>query len=321
MNHKREDKAYLSRLTRLSFDNAQWNRESILEVRDLLSPWNHNIKLPYGIYTAYCPDYYPAHEEILNVINHELAGAFQGKRILDVGCLEGYFSAECALQGANVMGIDGKTINIRKCEFVRSVLNIPNLSYVKDDAMKITGQKYGSFDVVLALGLLYHLSNPFKFLANIANLCDGFILIDSHIALADRPKSIGDGWTPDLSRLRQFKVGRKTYSGRLFREFSPKTDQLSKDLSPTASLKNDFSVWLTENSLISLLRDVGFGQVSKLVFPKDQRIWWSDVRADSRVLMLAVKRQPFRSKVFNRPETVCSVVAAHVSPRKRARFA
>jgi SAM-dependent methyltransferase len=268
-------------------------------MRDLLSPWNHNIKLPFGIYTADCPDHYPAHEEILNIINHELGGDFRGKRILDVGCLEGYFSAECALQGASVVGVDGKTINIRKCEFVRSVLGIPNLTFVKDDAMRLTRKKYGSFDVVLALGLLYHLNNPFKFLASMANLCDGFILIDSHIAFADQPKSIGDGWKPDLSPLRRFQVSKKMYSGRLFREFAPETNQLAKDLSPTASLKNNFSIWLTEDSLISLLRDVGFGQVSKLVFPKDQRAWWSDSRADARVLLLAVKRKPFRSEVFS----------------------
>jgi 2-polyprenyl-3-methyl-5-hydroxy-6-metoxy-1,4-benzoquinol methylase len=299
MDHGREDKAYLSRITKLSFDDRQWDRESLLEVRDLLSPWNHNIKLPFGIHTAHCPDYYPAHKEIMNVINHELSGAFEGKHILDVGCLEGYFSAECALQGASVVGVDGKTINIRKCEFVRSVLSIPNLTFVKDDAMKITRQKYGSFDVVLALGLLYHLSNPFKFLANMADLCDGFILIDTHIAFADQPKSIGNGWKPDLSPLRRFKAGKKTYTGRLYREFAPKTNQLSKDLSPTASLKNDSSIWLSEDSLTIVLRDMGFGQVSKLVFPKDQPTWWSDVRADARVLMLAVKRQTFRSKLFN----------------------
>lgn len=294
----RENKAYLNRITKLSFDDPRWDRESIIQTRDLLGPWNHNIKLPFGIYTAYCPDYYLEHEEILNVINHELRGAFQGERILDVGCLEGYFSVECALQGANVVGVDGKTINVRKCEFVRSVLNVPNLTFVKDDAMRLTRKKYGSFDVVLALGLLYHLNDPFKFLTNMAELCDGFILIDSHIALADQPKSIGNSWKPDLSSLRQFKVNKRMYSGRLFREFAPGSSQLSKDLSSTASLKNDFSIWLTEESLVTLLRDVGFGQISKVVFPKDRPNWWSDVRADSRVLMLAGKRKPFHSKIF-----------------------
>src|SRR5262249_14501256 len=105
---------------------------------------------------------------------------------------------------------------------------------------------------------------------------------------------------PDLSPLREFRAGKKRYTGRLFREFDSGADQLSKDLSPTASLRNSFSVWLTEESLIRLLRDVGFEQISKLVFTTDDQTWWSDVRADARVLMLAVKkRKPFRSRIFD----------------------
>ena len=300
IDRRRENRTYLSRVAKLSFEDREWSRESILEMRDLLSPWNHNIKLPFGICTAQCQEYYAAHKEILAVVNQQLNGAFAGKRILDVGCLEGYFSVECALQGASVLGVDGKTINVRKCEFVQSVLGVQNLTFVKDDGMRVTREKYGSFDVVLALGLLYHLDNPFKFLAHMAGLCDGFILIDTHIALADQPGSIKGGWRPELSPLRKFRVGKKSYTGRLFREFDAEADQLSKDLSTTASLRNNSSVWLTEDSLISLLRDVGFNQISKLVFPKEEGAWWSDVRADARVLVLAVrKRRPFHSKVFD----------------------
>jgi 2-polyprenyl-3-methyl-5-hydroxy-6-metoxy-1,4-benzoquinol methylase len=298
IDHDRQDRAYLRRLTKLSFAGRRWSPESIREVCDLLVPWNHNIKLPFGIYTAHCPDYYPAHEEIMSVVNHQLGGAFAGKRVLDVGCLEGYFSAECALQGADVVGIDGKTLNIRKCEFVRSVLGVPNVRFIRDDAMRVTRKKYGPFDVVLALGLLYHLRDPFTFLANMAGLCDGSLLIDSHVALADQPQALSDGWSPDLSPLRQFRAGKRIYSGRLFREFSPGTSRVAKNLSPTASLRNNLSVWLTEDSLTGLLRDVGFGQVCKLVYPQRGGTWWSDVRADARVLVLTAKRKPFGSKVF-----------------------
>jgi SAM-dependent methyltransferase len=299
IEHMPDDRAYLKRIAKLSFDHIQWTRESILEIRDFLSQWNHNIQLPFGIYTAYCEDYYPAHKEILTIISHQLNGDFRGKRILDVGCLEGYFSAECALQGASVLGIDGKTINVKKCEFIKSVLGIPNLTFVKDNGMRVTRKKYGAFDVVLALGLLYHLENPFTFLANMATLCDGFMLLDTHIALADHPAPMKGAWSPDLSPLQEFKAGKKTYTGRLFREFAPATSPVAKDLSTTASLKNDFSVWLTEEALISLLRDVGFEQISKLVFPEEEGAWWSDFRPDARVLFLAVKkRKPFLSKIF-----------------------
>ena len=54
------------------------------------------------------------------------------------------------IKGAKVLGVEGKTINVKKCEFVKSVLGIKNLSFVKDDAMKVTKKKYGTFDVVVA---------------------------------------------------------------------------------------------------------------------------------------------------------------------------
>jgi 2-polyprenyl-3-methyl-5-hydroxy-6-metoxy-1,4-benzoquinol methylase len=287
---------YLDKISRLNFGKTRWNRKNIAEMRDFLSPWNHNIKLPYRIFTAYCEDYYPAHKEIMKILNQQLHGDFRNKRVVDIGCLEGYFSAECALQGAKVLGVEGKTINVKKCEFIKSVLNIRNLTFVQDDAMKVTRKKYGSFDVVLALGLLYHLDNPFKFLENISNLCTGFLVLDTHVALREKTET-GD-WKPELSELQEFKIGKKTYTGRLYKEFNADDTQVSKDLSSTASLKNNLSAWLTEDSLVSLLHDVGFEQVSKIVFPEQQNAWWSDTKANARVLMVAHKRRDrFKSKI------------------------
>src|SRR5262245_64206307 len=98
----------------------------------------------------------------MKIITQQRGGNFSKRRSSDLGCLEGYFSAECALQGATVLGVEGKTINVKKCEFIKSVLGIKNLRFVQDDAMKVTRKKYGTFEVVLALGLLYHLDNPFR---------------------------------------------------------------------------------------------------------------------------------------------------------------
>jgi 2-polyprenyl-3-methyl-5-hydroxy-6-metoxy-1,4-benzoquinol methylase len=288
--------AYLNKISKLSFNNTRWSRKNIGEMRDFLSPWNHNIKLPHRIFTAYCETYYPAHQEIMRIIAQQLRGRFKKHRVIDIGCLEGYFSAECALQGATVLGVEGKTINVKKCEFIKSVLGIKSLRFVQDDAMNVTKKKYGTFDVVLALGLLYHLDNPFTFLENLSRLSTGFLLLDTHVALREQPAS-GD-WKPDLSPITEFKFRNKTYMGRLYREFDSDASQVSKDLSVTASLENEHSAWLTEDSLVSLLRDVGFEQVSKFVFPERDNTWWSDRKANARVLLLAVKkRDSFKSKV------------------------
>jgi 2-polyprenyl-3-methyl-5-hydroxy-6-metoxy-1,4-benzoquinol methylase len=293
-----DDASYLDRVASLSFERVVWNRENIAAVRDLLCPWNHNIRLRDGIYTAYCDEYYPAHAEIMRVVHHALAGDFAGKRVLDIGCLEGYFSVECALQGADVVGIDGKLINVKKCEFVKSVLGIETVDFVQDDALAVTKERYGSFDVVLALGLLYHLHDPFSFLDNLSELCDGFVLTDTLIALEDLPESICAGWKPELSPLRDFAYRDRRYAGRLYREFESSASPVQKALSPTASLDNEHSIWLTEGSLIALLRDVGFDEVQKLVYGKQEDLWWADVRKEARVLLLAFRREAFQSKVF-----------------------
>jgi hypothetical protein len=165
--------------------------------------------------------------------------------------------------------------------------------------MDITRDSDGRFDAVLALGLLYHLENPRVFLENMAGLCDGFAVIDTHVALEDQPEAIKDGWRPELSELRTFRFGSGQYEGRLFRECPVGTSREVKDVSPTASLENEVSVWLTEESLVQMLHDVGFSRTEKVTFPKEARTWWSDLRKDCRVLLVASSpRSRFRSKLF-----------------------
>ena len=293
---QQDEKAYLDNITKMSFRNVKWTRKKLEETRDALSPWNHNIRLPHKVYTAYVEDYYPSHKEIMKIVSRELHGVFKKKRVVDIGSLEGYFSTECALQGASVLGVEGKAKNLKKCEFVKSALKIKTLNFVQDDAMKVTKKKYGGFDVALVLGLLYHLDDPFTFLEHMAGLCEGFMLLDTHVAVPVTPK-VGN-WKPELTEMKEFKHKGKTYEGRHFVEFNPNTPQLTKDLSTTASLVNDLSVWLTEDSLVSLLHDVGFEQVSKIVFPRRAETWWTDDKTDARVLMVCVKKRArWKSKV------------------------
>jgi SAM-dependent methyltransferase len=293
------DRSYIDQLAALDFKGIEWTREKIIAMRDFLSPWNHNIALPHGVYTGACDTYYPAHREIMRVVREQLGRDFSGRRILDIGCLEGYFSIECALHGAQVLGVDGKLLNVRKCEFVRSVLGIERATFTLGDAMKVTHESAGRFDAVLALGLLYHLEDPYTFLTNVAALCDGFTVIDTHVALEDQPQSIKEGWRPEMSEMRTFTFGGRSYEGRLCREFPTGTSRDVKDLSPTASLENEFSLWLTEDSLVRMLHDVGFSGTAKVAYPRNAYTWWSDIRRDCRVLMVASSPHGrFCSKLF-----------------------
>jgi 2-polyprenyl-3-methyl-5-hydroxy-6-metoxy-1,4-benzoquinol methylase len=294
-----DDSAYLEQIRALSFVDRDWTPDSIGQMRDFLAPWNHNIRLAPGIYTAFVEDWYPEHRSIMEVIDRHLNGRYAGKRVLDIGCLESYFSLECARHGADVVGIDAKDINIKKCEFVKSVMGVPKLTFALDDAMNVTRERYGSFDVVLALGLLYHLDDPVTFLAQLADVCTGFLVLDTLVAFEDAPQRIDD-WEPELSPIRDFSFGGRSYRGRLYREYQEGVDEQERAFSTTASHTNDLSVWLTEDALRSALSDGGFEQLEKVVFPREEDNWWSDP-AEGRVLYVAWRPSDFKSRIFEQP--------------------
>jgi len=64
-----------------------------------------------------------------------------------------------------------------------------------------------------------------------------------------------------------------------------------------AGLCDGFTV--IEDSLVRMLHDVGFSGTTKVVFPSDAGTWWSDLKAECRVLLVAASpRSQFRSKLF-----------------------
>jgi 2-polyprenyl-3-methyl-5-hydroxy-6-metoxy-1,4-benzoquinol methylase len=293
------EQEYLERIAALSFEGVEWTPERIAAVRDFFTPWHHNIKLADGIYTVYQEAVYTGVKEIMRVLDQAVGGDYAGKRVIDIGCNEGYFSAECALHGADVLGIEARLINIKKLEFVKSVLGIPTFRFARDEADAVTHEKYGSFDIALVLGLLYHLEEPFTLLENVAQMCDGFVLIDTLISFEDQPDTLCGDWKPELTELQDFTFRGRIYTGRLHREYESSATQAGKDLAATSSLGHEWSMWLTEDSLLQLLRDVGFEQIVKLVYPKHEDMWWADVRRDARVLLMATKtRSDFRSRIF-----------------------
>jgi hypothetical protein len=79
------------------------------------------------------------------------------------------------------------------------------------------------------------------------------------------------------------------------------------------------SVWLTEDSLVQLLRDVGFEQVQKIAYGQREPIWWGDEEEDARILLLAVKkRSAFRSRLFDHQLCSSAEVAQASSSREPA---
>jgi tRNA (mo5U34)-methyltransferase len=83
----------------------------------------------------------------------------RGRRVLDIGCNDGYMSLQCARLGADVTAIDG--IYRDSLKYVREHAETKFRFYCID-FLSPSFLELGRFDVILYLGVLYHTMYPFE---------------------------------------------------------------------------------------------------------------------------------------------------------------
>jgi tRNA (mo5U34)-methyltransferase len=123
-----------------------------------LGKWFHNIDL-HGIKTA--PDHflgdYPAVK--WQRFANDLPTDLQGKSVLDIGCNGGFYAIEMKRRGASrVVGIDQDTTYLAQARFAAEVTGVDlELRQLSVYDVAALGEK---FDLVLFMGVLYHLRYP-----------------------------------------------------------------------------------------------------------------------------------------------------------------
>src|SRR5664280_109916 len=125
----------------------------------------HNIRLDDGSFTKPEQPYQMEDLALLKFTKQFLRILFPegaaGKRVVDLGCLEGGYAVELARAGFDALGIEVRQSNFENCQRVKAGTNLPKLTFLCDDVSKLA--KYGVFDVVFCCGLLYHLEEPHRF--------------------------------------------------------------------------------------------------------------------------------------------------------------
>jgi SAM-dependent methyltransferase len=122
-------------------------------------------------------------------------------RVLDLGALEGQYAVEFALHGAEVMAIEGREANAAKARLAAEVLGLDNLEIRQEDVRGLSAERHGSFDVVLCLGLLYHLdrNDLFPFLDQLAEVCTSLLILDTHVGYARGTTTATGAMTPRVT--------------------------------------------------------------------------------------------------------------------------
>ena len=144
-----------------------------------LAPWFHNLHLPTGHQTA--PDHplgdYPAFK--WRQFRSSLPDDLTGWRALDVGCNAGFYSFELARRGARVFAIDADPHYLRQAHWARSLLGLDERVELREMQVYDLARVDERFDLVLFLGVLYHLRYPLLALDLLAEKVDRLLVLQT----------------------------------------------------------------------------------------------------------------------------------------------
>ena len=124
-----------------------------------LGPWFHNINLG-GVWTA--PDHflgdYPG-AKFARFAPH-LPSDLSGRSVLDIGCNAGFYSIEMKRRGAGrVLGIDSDERYLAQARLAAKTLGFDEIEFQKLDVYDV-GALGETFDLIVFMGVLYHLRHP-----------------------------------------------------------------------------------------------------------------------------------------------------------------
>ena len=135
-------------------------RAEIRARADALGPWFHNMDLGDGTWTApghFLGDY-PGVK--FRGFAHVLPEDLTGRSVLDIGCNGGFYSIEMRRRGAaRVLGIDFDADYLAQARFAAEALGVEGIEFRQMSVYDV-GALGERFDLVVFMGVLYHLRHP-----------------------------------------------------------------------------------------------------------------------------------------------------------------
>jgi tRNA (mo5U34)-methyltransferase len=230
-------------------------RKMIQRVEEL-GPWFHNYELADGVWTNPHGDLpgfdYPARRW---AVIAPMVPDVRGKSCLDVGCSSGFFSLKLKELGAReVVGIDDgeQRRAIAQARFAAAQLG-HDIAFSERSIYELSGLNR-TFDVVICLGVLYHLRHPLLAIEQLRTVCSGTLLFQT-ITTRHKGEILK---TPANVALRDGIIDHPSFPMLKFIE---------------GELNNDSSNWFVPNAeaVVAMLRSCGFS-IKEMVSHGDSEI-------------------------------------------------
>jgi SAM-dependent methyltransferase len=155
-----------------------------------LAPWHYRFEFEDGVTTPIeNPAMLNRHEQRRRYFFEPLVqlagGSLKGRRVLDLGCNAGFWASHAMASGADfVLGVDGRERQIEQAELVFQAKGIDPARYRFERGNVFEHDFSERFDVVLCLGLMYHVAKPFELFEIMAGVGAEIMVIDTVISHA-----------------------------------------------------------------------------------------------------------------------------------------
>ena len=247
---------------------------STLIEQALAKQWFYSFELPDGSTTPTYPgsDITAIHDTrwqmLKSCLDERLGNTRAGLTALDLASHQGWFAVNMAQSGfSSVLGVDARDSHVQDSELIRDIYQLEHLSFRQGDIHELEQEQLGQFDVVLMLGLLYHLENPIGALRICRSLCKNLCLIETQVV-------------PGMSGYVDF--GSYQYVRPLKGSFGI-IDETEETHGPEASITGICLV-PSLDALVWILHKVGFSDVTVLEPPQDA---YEQLRFHKRVMVAA----------------------------------
>jgi tRNA (mo5U34)-methyltransferase len=141
-------------------DSVTTKDEDVAGTIRRLGPWFHNLHLPDGTQTA--PNHFlgdfPQYK--WEQIAGHLPADMKGWSVLDIGCNAGFYSFQLARRGATVVGIDVNDRYLAQARWAADLFALAGRVTFRRMQVYDLARTDESFDLVLFMGVLYHLRYP-----------------------------------------------------------------------------------------------------------------------------------------------------------------
>jgi hypothetical protein len=236
--------------------------------------WFYRYELPDGsvLPSYHGPEIQAIHDTRWRMVEACLADRLgpdrSGLTALDLASHQGWFAAQMIRSGfSSVLGIDARASHVEDAGLIAGIYGLDQLEFRQGDIHELDADRLGRFDVVLMLGLLYHLENPVGALRVCRALCRDICIIETQIV-------------PGISGFVDY--GSYQYVRPLKGSFGI-IDETEETHGPEASITGICLVPSLE-ALRWLLLKVGFSKVDVLKPPADA---YEQLRYHKRVMVAA----------------------------------